>query len=267
MQSSMSLSLRLNCLLAVCLGLPLQGCSKEQPHQVAASQTNPNSGPRITIKGSDDVTFNGQKIVVRRTSAEEARKITGHDPSDQMSADSLWHRDGVVIHAAQDSSAPNTPDRVHRVAVWFGREKTTSRTQRSCTPEEEKQHLDSVRFRLESMSEFERRNNFPRDEDGRLQVLNERCSRFTSQPVNTFRGTLEVDGMSVLPNMTLRQIQQERERLGLLPLRMLSVSGPLVYVAPRDRHQPWRNQLWEFSVEQDQKLTPDTLRIKLISVP
>jgi hypothetical protein len=73
--------------------------------------------------------------------------------------------------------------------------------------------------------------------------------------------------MRVTPGMTLSAIQSMREQQGLLSLRRLQVAGPLVYVAPGDRRQPWRDQVWEFVVDADQDMTPETMRINLISVP
>ena len=50
-------------------------------------------------------------------------------------------------------------------------------------------------------------------------------------PEHAFTGYLEVDGIPIGPNMSLKEIQARRKRLGLEPL--YQDSGPQYYVAPR----------------------------------
>ena len=73
--------------------------------------------------------------------------------------------------------------------------------------------------------------------------------------------------MHVEPNMTLREIQVRRRQLGLLPLRMLEVAGPSVYVAPRKANEPWRDQVWEFEWPPHDGMAAEDRRIKVIRIP
>lgn len=172
----------------------------------------------------------------------------------------------MVIHAAEDRDKPGRPKLAHRVAVWF-RQDIDSSVRRPCTQAELERHQESVQMRLESIDGEEKAHRFPRDEGIRLNLLRETCSAPGLIPKNAFKGYLEVDGMPIGPSMTLREIQALRKQLGLLPLRMLQVSSPSVYIAPRNLNEPWRDQVWEFEWPPHDGVAPEDRRIKVIRVP
>lgn len=251
--------------LIVLLGLPLAGCSKEPEIKGDPSGVDRGARPRVIIKRTD-VELNGKPIRLTETRAEEIALLTGHKRYSQASADAYWNETGVVIHATEDRDKPGHPELVHRVAVWF-RQDLDSSIRKPCTPAEKKQHQESVQTRLESIESEEKAHNFPRDEEARLRLSREECSAPGLKPENAFRGFLEVDGMPIGPDMTLREIQARRKQLGLLPLRMLQVAGPSFYIAPRNATEPWRDQVWEFEQPPNDSMAPEDRRIKVIRVP
>ena len=251
--------------LVVLLGLPLAGCGKEPELRGDPTGVDRNAKPEIVIRKTD-VLLNGRLIKLKETRAEEIAVLTGHQTYSQASADAYWNATGVVIHANEDRRKPGWPKLVHTVAVWF-RQDVDSSVRKPCTPDEQKRHQESVQMRLESVERDERKHSFPRDEQARRELLQEVCSAPGLRPENAFRGYLEVDGMPIGPNMTLREIQARRKQLGLLPLRMLQVAGPGYYVAPRNPNEPWHDQLWEFEWPPNDNTPPEDRRIKVISVP
>lgn len=251
--------------LALLLVLPLTGCSKEPEFTGDPTGVNRNAKPEIIIRKTD-VLLNGKPIRLDETRAEEIAALTGHATYSQTSADAYWNATGVAIHAAEDSNKPGGPNVVHRVAIWFRADRDSS-VRKPCTPAEQREHQASVQSRLLSIERDEKKHNFPRDEQARRELSQEACSAPGFKPEHTFRGYLEVDGMPVGPNMTLREIQARRRQLGLLPLRMLQVAGPRYYVAPRNADEPWRDQVWEFEWPANDDVRADDLRIKVIRVP
>jgi hypothetical protein len=251
--------------LASLLGLPLAGCSKEPEVASDPAGVNRDAKPQILIKKTD-VVLNGKRIKLDETRSEEIAALTGHDKYSQASADAYWNTEGVRIHATKNSDKPGHPILVHTVEVWF-RQDLDSSVRKPCTPTEMKHHQESVQMRLESIERDEKKHNFPRDEQARRELLQEECSAPGLKPENAFRGYLEVDGMPIGPNMTLREIQARRKQLGLLPLRVLQVAGQSFYVAPRNANEPWRDQVWEFEWPVNDNVAPEDRRIKVISVP
>lgn len=252
-------------LLVFLLALPLVGCGKEPEFHGDPPGVDRKAKPQIFIRKTD-VVLNGKPIKLDETLAEEVAALTGHDTYSQASADAYWNATGVVIHATEDRDKPGRPKLVHRVAVWF-RQDSDSSVRKPCTPAEKQQHQESVQMRLESIESEEKTHNFPRNEEARRRLSQEECSAPGFQPENPFRGYLEVDGMPIGPNMTLREIQARRKQLGLLPLRMLQIAGPSFYVAPRNANEPWRDQVWEFEWPPNDNVAPEDRRIKVISVP
>jgi hypothetical protein len=252
--------------LVVLLGLPLAGCSKEPEFKADSSGVDRSAKPQVIIRKTD-VEVDGKLIRLDETRGEEIAALTGHEKYSQASANAYWNEKGVRIHAAKASDKPGNPILVHTIEVWFSQEIDYT-VFRPCTPAEQKRHQESVQMRLESVERDEKKHNFPRDEQARRELLLETCSAPGLKPQNAFRGYLEVDGMPIGPNMTLREIQARRKQLGLLPLRMLQVAGPSFYVAPRKANEPWRDQVWEFeSPPPGGNTAPENRRIKVIRVP
>ena len=73
------------------------------------------------------------------------------------------------------------------------------------------------------------------DGGGRVneQIRNEACTMAGKTPEHAFTGYLEVDGIPIGPNMSLKEIQARRKRLGLEPLYQDPVHSTTLLQYPR----------------------------------
>lgn len=84
-------------------------------------------------------------------------------------------------------------------------------------------------------------------------------------PEHAFAGYLEVDGIPIGPNMSLKEIQARRKRLGLQPLYMNS--SPQIYLALKHKTGFETNQTWYFEVTTNVDGEVVDQRLKSVSIP
>ncbi|MEK8029186.1 hypothetical protein AACH06_00005 [Ideonella sp. DXS29W] len=250
-------------MLAACAGMVLAMGADLAGAQEGTGQRLSGKVGRLTItRGLVDL--DGHPIRLNRTTAAEVNAFLGHDPSDQVSADAYWQKTGIVIYAAPRDDLPGRPKLVHSVRIWLGQEENLSAS-RPCTPVEEAEHQASVKLRIDQITATDAERGWSRA-DLIDQVRRETCVRAGLQPALPFAGRLEVDGLAVVSNMTLAEIQARRQQVGLLPLRVHPVSGRPYFLAPSSKDQPWADQQWEFE-RPTEDIQGDQIRIKVISVP
>lgn len=219
--------------------------------------------PQIIVK-KDDVYFDGHLIRLRSTTAEQAQALTGKDPSDPIENAAFFDATGLRIDAVVDEPKANRPKLVHSVQIWLRQEDDSSK-RLLCNEEWLKMHQNSIKIRLESIERNEKRNNFPKDERARAELLSETCTMPGKTPQHAFAGYLEVDGVPIGPNMSLKEIQIRRKRLGLEPL--YENSGPQIYVAPASKTGPFADQTWIFEVSIGDGGAILDQRLKAITIP
>lgn len=234
-------------LLALCLVLSssLFGCLAQKPEYAADPEgVNRYAKPQIIVK-KEDVYLDGHLIRMRSTTAEQVQALTGKDPSNQTDIAAFFNAAGLRVHAGVDDQQAGHPNLVHSVQIWI-RQDDDSSIRLPCNSEWLKSHQNSIKMRLESIEHDERRNNFPRDERARAELLSEACTMPGKTPEHAFMGYLEVDGLPIGPNMSLKEIQARRKRLGLEPL--YENSSPQIYLAPAAKTGPYADQTWIFDV-------------------
>ncbi len=252
-------------LLPCLLSLLIVGCEAREPEYVGDPQgVNRNGKPQVIIRG-EDVRLNGVPIKQYQTKATDLIPIIGTDISSQASSDAYWNATGLQIHAAPDDGAPpGSPELIHRFVVWVRQEDDSSK-RKECDELWRKRHRDSVKMSLESLDRFEQKNGFPRDEQARVELRNEPCSMPGKTPEHAFSGYLEVDGMPIGPNMSLKEVQAQRKRLGLQPLYMNS--SPQIYLALKHKTGFEADQTWYFEVSTNVDGDVIDQRLKSISIP
>lgn len=252
-------------MLPCLLSLLVVGCEAREPEYVGDPQgANRNGKPQVIIRG-EDLRLNGLPIRQYQTKAADLIPIIGTDISSQASSDAYWHATGLQIHAApNDGAAPGSPEFIHRFVVWVRRVTDYGKHQ-DCDEAGFARHSKSVKMRLDSMDQVERENNFPRDEQARVELRNEPCSMPGKTPEHAFAGYLEVDGIPIGPNMSLKEIQARRKRLGLQPLYMNS--SPQIYLALKHKTGFETNQTWYFEVTTNVDGEVVDQRLKSVSIP
>jgi len=250
------------CVLAM---LVVAACDAREPLYVGDPEgVNRKGRPQVIIK-EEKVRLNGFQIEQYRTKATDLMPIIGTDISSQASSDAYWNATGLQIHAAPDDGAPaGSPELIHRFVVWVRSEDDSSK-RKECDASALARHRDSVWFRLETMDQVEKEHGFPRNEGAREELIHEPCLMAGKTPENAFSGYLEVDGLPVGPNMSLKEIQARRKQLGLEPLYM--DSGPQIYVAPKRKTGPETTQTWVFEVTSGDGGVIVDQRLKSISIP
>jgi hypothetical protein len=254
------------CLLSLSLILSssLLGCHAQKPEYAHDPEgVNRSAKPQIMIK-KEDVYLDGHLIRIRSTTAEQAQSLTGKDPSNQTEITALFNATGLRIHAGVDDQKAGHPNLVHAVQIWVRPEKDYGKHQ-DCDEAGLKRHQDSIRLRLESIERDEKKNSFSRDERARAELLSEGCTMAGKNPEHAFTGYLEVDGMPIGPNMSLKEIQARRKRLGLQPL--YENSGPQIYIAPAAKTGPFADQTWIFEVTMGDGGIIVDQRLKAITIP
>lgn len=252
-------------LLACLLTLLVVGCEAREPEYVGDPQgVNRNGKPQVIIRG-EDVRLNGVPIKQYQTKATDLLPIIGTDISSQASSDAYWNATGLQIHAAPDDRArPGSPELIHTFVVWV-RSGDDSSKRKECDELWRKRHEVSVKMSLESLDNFEKKNGFPRDEMARREVLDSQCTMPGKTPEHAFSGYLEVDGIPIGPNMSLKEIQARRKRLGQQPLYMNS--SPQIYLALKYKTGFEADQTWYFEVTTNVDGKVVDQRLKSISIP
>jgi hypothetical protein len=250
------------CVLAM---LVVAACDARESLYVGDPEgVNRNARPQVIIK-EEDVRLNGFQIERYRTKAADLAPIIGADISSQASSDEYWNATGLQIHAAPDDGAPaGSPEMIHRLVVWVRSESDSSK-RKDCDTAGLARHRESIQFRLETMDQVEKEHGFPRNEAARTELVHEPCSMAGKTPENPFSGYLEVDGVPIGANMSLKEIQARRKQQGLEPLYM--DSGPQIYVAPKGKTGPETNQTWIFEVTSGDGGVIVDQRLKAISIP
>lgn len=252
-------------LLPCLLSLLVVGCDAREPEYVGDPEgVNRKGIPQVIIR-QDDLRLNGLPIKQYQTKATDLIPIIGTDVSSQASSDAYWNATGLQIHATPDDRAgPGSPELIHTFVVWVKSEDDSSK-RKKCDELWSKRHRESVKMRLESMDQVERENNFPRNEQARVELRNEPCSMPGKTPEHSFSGYLEVDGIPIGLNMSLKEIQARRKRLGLQPLYMNS--SPQIYLALKHKTGFETNQTWYFEVTTNVDGEVVDQRLKSISIP
>lgn len=251
------------CLLAM-MSL-VAACDAREPLYVGDSEgVNRKGQPQVIIK-HEEIRLNGFPIKQYRTRASDLIPIIGTEISSQASSDAYWNATGLQIHAAPDErAAPGSPELIHRFVVWV-RPAIDYGKHRDCDAAGLARHRESIQFRLETMDQVEKEHGFPRNEAAREELVHEPCSMAGKTPENAFSGYLEVDGLPIGSNMSLKEIQARRKQHGLEPLYM--DSGPQIYVAPKGKTGPETNQTWMFEVTSGDGGVIVDQRLKAISIP
>lgn len=252
-------------LLACLLSLLVVGCEAREPEYVGDPQgVNRNGKPQVIIRG-EGVRLNGVPIRQYQTKATDLIPLIGTDISSQESSDVYWNATGLQIHATPDDGAPTgAPEFIRGFEVWV-RPGIDYGKHQDCDEAGFARHRESVEMSLASLDKFEKENGFPRDEAARQRVLNRECSMAGKTPEHAFSGYLEVDGMPIGPNMSLKEIQARRKRLGLQPLYMNS--SPQIYLALKYKTGFEKNQTWYFEVKTGDGGVIVDQRLKSISIP
>lgn len=254
------------CLLALSLivSSSLLGCHAQKPEYAGDPEgVNRYAKPQIIVK-KEDVYLDGHLIRMRSTTAAQVQVLTGKDPSIQTEITALFNATGLRIHAGVDDQKAGHTNLFQSIEIWV-RQDDDSSIRLPCNSEWQKLHQNSIKMRLESIERDETRNNFSRDERARAELLSEACSMPGKTPEHAFTGYLEVDGIPIGPNMSLKEIQARRKRLGLEPL--YQDSGPQYYVAPRAKTGPEWNQTWVFEVTVGDGGAILDQRLKAIFIP
>lgn len=255
--------------LAAGMGLPLAGCGKEPRYTGDPAGVNRQAQPQVIVKQSD-IYLDGHLIKLGQTPAAEIKAWNKYAPNDQTEADAYWDQTGITIHANIRDDLPARPVLTHTFAVWLRHDENMypgKNRKRQCTPEEQRQHEESKEERLKEIVEDDAARGWSRDEI-KERVRSEVCFEFIPRPEHVFSGYLEVDGIPLTANMTLAEIQARRKQLGLLPLHMQLVAGPLNYLAPRFRHDPGGSQEWHFVYEPKENASEDEQKLlKAIWLP
>lgn len=250
--------------LSLILSSSLLGCHAQKPEYARDPEgVNRSAKPQILIK-KEDVYFDGHLIRMRSTPAEQVRALTGKDPSIQTEITALFNATGLRIHAGVDDQQVGHTNLFQSIEIWVRQENDYGK-HRDCDEVGLKRHQDSIKMRLESLDRFERENHFPRDERARSELLNEACTMAGKTPEHAFTGYLEVDGLPIGPNMSLKEIQARRKRLGLEPL--YENSSPQIYVAPAAKTGPFADQTWIFEVTVGDGGVILDQRLKAIFIP
>ncbi len=252
-------------LLPCLLSLLIVGCEAREPEYVGDPQgVNRNGKPQVIIRG-EDVRLNGVPIKQYQTKATDLIPVIGTDISSQASSDAYWNATGLQIHAApDDGTPPGSPELIHRFVVWV-RPAIDYGKHQDCDEAGFARHRESVKMRLESMDQVEKENGFPRNEQARVELRNEPCSMAGKTPEHAFSGYLEVDSMPIGPNMSLKEVQAQRKRLGLQPLYMNS--SPQIYLALKHKTGFEADQTWYFEVSTNVDGDVIDQRLKSISIP
>ncbi len=252
-------------LLAVSLILSssLLGCHAQKPEYARDPEGVNRSGkPEIIIK-KEDVYFDGHLIRMRATTAEQVRALTGKDPSKQTEITALFNATGLRIHAGVDDPKGGLPNLFQSIEIWVRQENDYGKS-RVCDEAELKRHRDSITERIQLIEQNDLKKGWNRVEL-KERVRNEVCAMAGKTPERAFTGYLEVDGIPIGSNMSLKEIQAQRKRLGLEPL--YQDSGPQYYVAPRAKTGPEWNQTWVFDVTVGDGGAILDQRLKAIFVP
>lgn len=252
-------------LLPCLLSLLVVGCEAREPEYVGDPQgVNRNGKPQVIIRG-DAVRLNGMTIQQYQTKAVDLIPIIGTDISSQASSDAYWHATGLQIHATPNDGAPTgASEFIRGFEVWIRSEDDSSKRE-ICDELWRKRHEASVKMSLESLDNFEKMNGFPRDEIARRELRDSQCTMPGKTPEHSFSGYLEVDGIPIGPNMSLKEIQARRKRLGLQPLYMNS--SPQIYLALKHKTGFETNQTWYFEVTTNVDGEVVDQRLKSISIP
>jgi hypothetical protein len=254
------------------LSLPLVSCGRESgpTEEPRTFKVDRQAKPEIIMR-KHDLYFDGWQLELGRTTATELKARLKHDFSTQAGADAYWNKTGIVIHSDVDDDKPGKPEVVHRFVVWLRHDSQDRdiNKPRPCTPAGVKRHEESVKDRLKSIENEEREQRWPRNNEVRAELLSEKCIDYANTPDNLFTGYLEIDGMAITSDMTLRDIQALRKKMKLLPLKMIKVAGPRHYAAVTGSNVPTgdRYQVWEFEWPPEEGVDPENLRIKMISLP
>ncbi len=250
--------------LSLIVSSSLFGCHAQKPEYAPDPESVSRSAkPQVIIKNAD-VYIDGHLIRMRSTTAEQAMALTGKDHSNPTENAAFFNATGLRIDADVDDQMAGRPNLVHSVRIWV-RQDDDSSIRLPCNEEWLKMHQNAIKMRLESIERDEKRNNIPRDERARAELLNEACTMPGKTPEHAFAGYLEVDGVPIGPNMSLKEIQVRRKRLGLEPL--YENSGPQIYVAPRAKTGPEWDQTWIFEVTIGDGGVILDQRLKAITIP
>jgi hypothetical protein len=250
--------------LSLVLSSSLCGCHAREPEYARDPEgVSRSAKPQVVIK-KEDVYIDGHLIRMRSTTAEEAKALTGKDQSDPIDNAAFFNATGLRIDAGVDDQIPGRPKLVHSFQVWV-RQDNDSSIRLVCNTEDLKRHEEYKQLRIKSLERFEQENHFAKDEAARIEVMNETCSVPGKTPGHAFSGYLEVDGVPIGPNMSIKEIQTRRKRVGLEPL--YQDSGPQFYVAPRAKTGPEWNQTWIFEVTVGDGGVILDQRLKAITIP
>ncbi|MGQ0599026.1 hypothetical protein [Aquabacterium sp.] len=249
--------------LSLILSSSLLGCHAQKPEYARDPEgVNRSAKPQILVK-KDDVYLDGHLIRMRSTTAEQVRALTGKDPSNQTEITALFNATGLRIHAGVDDQKVGNLNLFQSVQIWVRQEDDYGK-HRDCDEAELKRHRDSVTERIQLIEQNDLKKGWNRVEL-KEKVRNEECTVAGKTPEHAFAGYLEVDGLPIGPNMSLKEIQARRKRLGLEPL--YQDSGPQYYVAPKAKTGPEWNQTWVFDVTVGDGGVVLDQRLKAITIP
>jgi hypothetical protein len=249
--------------LSLILSSSLFGCHAQKPEYAAApEEVNRYAKPQIIVK-KEDVYIDGHLLRIGETSAQTVQAVTGKNPSNQAEIDKLFAASGLRVHALVDERKAGHPSLVHAIQIWVRQENDYGK-HRDCAEAELKSHRDSITERIQLIEQNDLKKGWNRVEL-KERVRNERCTMPGKTPEHAFSGYLEVDGLTIGPNMSLKEIQAHRKRLGLEPL--YENSSAQIYVAPAAKTGPFTDQTWIFEVTTGDGGVILDQRLKAVTIP
>lgn len=249
--------------LSLFLSSSLLGCHAQKLEYAQDPEgVNRSAKPQIIIK-KEDIYLDGHLIRMRSTTAAQAQALTGKDPINQTEIAALFNATGLRIHAGIDDQRADHPNLVQSVQIWVRQENDYGK-HRNCDEAELKRHRDSITERIQLIEQNDLKKGWSRVEL-KEKVRNEECTVAGKTPEHAFAGYLEVDGLPIGPNMSLKEIQARRKRLGLEPL--YENSGPQIYIAPSAKTGPFADQTWVFDVTIGDGGVIHDQRLKAITIP
>lgn len=249
--------------LSLFLSSSLLGCHAQKIEYAQDPEgVNRSARPQVIIK-KEDIYLDGHLIRMQSTTAEQARALTGKDPSNQAEIAALFDAAGLRILAGVDDQKAGHPNLVHSVQIWVRQENDYGK-HRDCNEAELKRHRASITERIHLIEQNDLKKGWNRVEL-KEKVRNEECTMAGKTPEHAFAGYLEVDGLPIGPNMSLEEIQARRKRLGLEPL--YENSSPQIYVAPAAKTGPFADQTWIFEVTIGDGGVILDQRLKAVTIP
>ena len=260
-------------LLALGLLAGLTACTGKEPEFMGDPVgVNRQAKPQISIKDSDP-TIDGHLIKYRVTSYKEAKPWLGEmlvlygTPGAGKPLDHF----GYVAAA---SEVPNPGDVtypvVHFIEVWLRQENAMGKFVPCDAARQELRRQANVDS-IQSIRESAQENGYPEEwvQKRISEVMSRSCEMSARFPENTFKGYLEVDGIPLTGQMSLKEIQARRRQAGLKPLRVDPNSGPPYYRASKAGNDTSWEQEWLFDYPKDKpshEITDADLLLKRIRV-